>query len=86
VTNSLPLTQHEVLLTFEEICIESHKEFAPLFSQVLHMLYDIDVVSEDAIIAWASEKQYADESDKVFLKQSEKFIQVWSFSKYLLQY
>jgi translation initiation factor eIF-2B subunit epsilon len=39
------------------------------------MLYDIDVVSEDAIIAWASEKQYADESDKVFLKQSEKFIQ-----------
>ncbi|CAM6040484.1 unnamed protein product [Sphagnum compactum] len=67
--------EHEVLLTFEEICIESHKEFAPLFSQVLHMLYDIDVVSEDAIIAWASEKQYADESDKVFLKQSEKFIQ-----------
>jgi translation initiation factor eIF-2B subunit epsilon len=41
----------------------------------LHMLYDIDVVSEDAINAWASEKQYADESDKVFLKQSEKFIQ-----------
>jgi translation initiation factor eIF-2B subunit epsilon len=50
------------------------------------MLYDIDVVSEDAINAWASEKQYADESDKVFLKQSEKFIQVWSFSKCLLQY
>ncbi|PIA29915.1 hypothetical protein AQUCO_05800177v1 [Aquilegia coerulea] len=65
----------EVIMKFEEICLESIKEFAPLFAQVLHLLYDKDILSEDAIISWASEKEGADESDKIFLKQSETFIQ-----------
>ncbi|KAG6557805.1 hypothetical protein Mapa_000572 [Marchantia paleacea] len=65
----------EVLLVFEEICIEDNKEFAPIFASVLQELYDKDVISEEAIIAWASEKQQADESDKVFVKQCERFIQ-----------
>jgi hypothetical protein len=46
----------------------------------LQVLYDKDVISEDAIMAWASEKRDADEIDKVFLKQSEPFIQVPQFS------
>eukprot|EP01018_Ginkgo_biloba_P038992 Gb_36377 [translate_table: standard] len=65
----------EVLLKFEEICLESGKEFAPIFSKVLEAFYDKDIVSENAIISWASEKQEADEVDKVFIKQSEAFIQ-----------
>ncbi|KAH9309173.1 hypothetical protein KI387_037084, partial [Taxus chinensis] len=64
----------EVLLKFEEICLESGKEFAPIFSKVLEILYDNDITSEGAICKWASEKEEADESDKIFVKQSEAFI------------
>ncbi|KAL4302598.1 hypothetical protein GQ457_10G014180 [Hibiscus cannabinus] len=65
----------EVILKFEEICLESAKEFSPLFSQILHLLYDKEILQEDAILRWADEKEGADESDKMFLKRSEKFIQ-----------
>ncbi|GKV07540.1 hypothetical protein SLEP1_g19300 [Rubroshorea leprosula] len=65
----------EVILKFEEMCLESAKEFFPLFQQILHLLYEKDILQEDAILRWADEKEGADESDKVFIKQSEKFIQ-----------
>ncbi|KAL5713419.1 hypothetical protein ACHQM5_015493 [Ranunculus cassubicifolius] len=65
----------EVIMKFEDMCLESNKEFAPLFAQVLHLLYDQDVLSEEAIVSWASEKAEADESDKIFVKQSETFLQ-----------
>jgi hypothetical protein len=45
----------------------------------LPILYDKDVVSEDAIMRWAEEKEHADESDKIFVKQSEAFIQVYIY-------
>uniref|UniRef100_A0A0D6R6T7 Translation initiation factor eIF2B subunit epsilon n=1 Tax=Araucaria cunninghamii TaxID=56994 RepID=A0A0D6R6T7_ARACU len=64
----------EVLLRFEEICLESGKEFAPIFSKILEVFYEKDIVSEEAILSWATEKEEADESDKVFVKQSEAFI------------
>jgi hypothetical protein len=47
-------------------------------AQVLPFLYDKEIVSEDAILRWAEEKKHADESDKVFVKQSEAFIQVYA--------
>ncbi|GJM99533.1 hypothetical protein PR202_ga16641 [Eleusine coracana subsp. coracana] len=65
----------EILLKFEEMCQETTKEFTPLFSKILPFLYDKEIVSEDAILRWAEEKEHADESDKVFVKQSEAFIQ-----------
>ncbi|KAJ9680368.1 hypothetical protein PVL29_019632 [Vitis rotundifolia] len=43
--------------------------------EILHLLYEKDILQEDAILKWASEKEGAEESDKVFVKQSEKFIQ-----------
>jgi len=46
------------------------------WTQILPYLYDTEVVSEDAILRWAEEKEHADESDKVFVKQSEGFIKV----------
>ncbi|KAM3223803.1 hypothetical protein ACQJBY_057275 [Aegilops geniculata] len=67
--------QMEILLKFEEMCQDITKEFSPLFSKILPYLYDKDVVSEDAILRWAEEKENADESDKVFVKQSDAFIQ-----------
>ncbi|XP_050274737.1 uncharacterized protein LOC126717257 [Quercus robur] len=67
--------QIEVIQKFEEICLESAKEFSPLFSKILFHLYDKDLIQEDAILKWDDEKKNAEEADKVFVKQSEKFIQ-----------
>ncbi|XP_072960472.1 uncharacterized protein [Typha angustifolia] len=64
----------EVIMKFEEMCLETAKDFSPLFSRVLPYLYDKDVLSEDAILMWAQEKEGADESDKIFVRQSEQFI------------
>ncbi|KMT14763.1 hypothetical protein BVRB_4g075290 [Beta vulgaris subsp. vulgaris] len=65
----------EVILKFEEICGESVRELSPLFSQILHLLYSCDIIQEEAILSWESEKQGADEADRVFLKQAESFIE-----------
>lgn len=64
----------EVILKFEEISLETTKEFFPLFSNILSFLYDKEILSEEAILSWAEEKEGADESDKIFTKQSEQFI------------
>ncbi|XP_050225237.1 uncharacterized protein LOC126674774 [Mercurialis annua] len=68
-------SQIEMILRFEEMCMESAKEFAPVFVQILNVLYEKDIVDEDAILSWADEKKDAEESDKFFVMQSEKFIQ-----------
>ncbi|XP_042446250.1 translation initiation factor eIF-2B subunit epsilon-like [Zingiber officinale] len=64
----------EVILKFEEICSETATELSPLFCTILSYLYEKDILSEDAILSWESEKGAADESDKIFVKQSESFI------------
>ncbi|XP_027348978.1 translation initiation factor eIF-2B subunit epsilon isoform X1 [Abrus precatorius] len=67
--------QIEVILKFEEMCLESAKDFAPLFTKILHYFYNEDIVEEDAILSWEDEKKEADETDKVFVKQAERLIQ-----------
>ncbi|KAK4346889.1 hypothetical protein RND71_033228 [Anisodus tanguticus] len=42
--------------------------------EIVELLYN-DIIQEEAIFVWASEKEGAEESDKVFVKQSEQFIQ-----------
>ncbi|XP_078177214.1 translation initiation factor eIF2B subunit epsilon-like isoform X2 [Carex rostrata] len=64
----------EVILKFEEMCMETAREFSPIFSSVLHQLYDKEVITENAILKWESEKAAADESDKVFVEQAEPFL------------
>jgi hypothetical protein len=44
--------------------------------QILWLLYDKDIIQEDAILKWDDEKKDADDLDKVFVKQSEEFIKV----------
>ncbi|KAK9673477.1 hypothetical protein RND81_12G169700 [Saponaria officinalis] len=65
----------EMILKYEEMCLESVKAFCPLFSQVLHLLYSMEIIQEEAILSWESEKLGADEGDKVLLKQAESFIE-----------
>ncbi|KAK7397263.1 hypothetical protein VNO78_18430 [Psophocarpus tetragonolobus] len=67
--------QIEIILKFEEMCSESAKEYATLFTRILHYFYNEDVVEEDAILSWEDEKKDADEADKVFVKQAQHLIQ-----------
>jgi len=41
---------------------------------VLQLLYDADVVEEDAFFKWAEEKAHADEEDRLFLAKAADFI------------
>jgi translation initiation factor eIF-2B subunit epsilon len=67
----------ELLLTLEEFCgtegvfeaDSSGTAFAPLFANLLQLLYDGEVVEEAAITSWAAEKEHADESEKLFLQK-----------------
>ncbi|RYR02330.1 hypothetical protein Ahy_B06g081136 [Arachis hypogaea] len=67
--------QIEIILKFEEICLESAREFAPLFTKILLHLYKEDIIEEDAILSWEDEKRDADEADKVFVNKAQEFIQ-----------
>lgn len=42
--------------------------------QVLELLYDADVIEEDAFYKWAEEKRNADEEDRLFLAKAAKFL------------
>lgn len=41
---------------------------------MLQLLYDADVVEEDAFFKWAEEKAHADEEDRLFLAKAADFI------------
>ena len=47
--------------------------------QILWLLYDKEIIQEDAILKWDDEKKDADDIDKVFVKKSEEFIKVLVF-------
>ncbi|MED6169236.1 hypothetical protein PIB30_019708 [Stylosanthes scabra] len=67
--------QIEIILKFEEICLESAKEYAPLFTKILLYMYNEDIIEEDAILSWEDEKRDADEADKVFVNKAQDLIQ-----------
>eukprot|EP01025_Chloroclados_australasicus_P039217 TRINITY_DN4049_c0_g1_i4.p1 TRINITY_DN4049_c0_g1~~TRINITY_DN4049_c0_g1_i4.p1 ORF type:complete len:811 (+),score=137.04 TRINITY_DN4049_c0_g1_i4:333-2435(+) len=74
--------QIELLLTFEEFCgqeeiFENNKAgeaFSTYFTNVLKILYDMEIVEEDAILLWAQEKAEAEEEELRFLKMAQPFI------------
>ena len=74
--------QVEMLLTFEEFAAEEDvfkgsggAAFATTgaFAGTLHVLYDADVLTEEAALAWMGEKAGADEQDKRFAKLAQPF-------------
>ena len=44
-------------------------------AQVLKLLYDEDVVSEEALLQWADEKEHASEDERAFLAKAAQLIQ-----------
>jgi translation initiation factor eIF-2B subunit epsilon len=73
--------QVEMLLTLEEYCSEDEvfrgmggALLVPAFAKILHMLYDMDVLSEVSVLAWAREKEGAEEEDKKFLALAAPFV------------
>jgi translation initiation factor eIF-2B subunit epsilon len=76
--------QVEVLLTLEEFCNEEGdfetsgekgKFFAEIFPQLLKIMYELDVIAEQAFLAWAEEKELASEHEKKFLHLAAPFLQ-----------
>ena len=73
--------QVEMLLTLEDYCAEDEvfrgmggALLVPAFAKILHMLYEMDVLSEVSVLAWAEEKEGAEEEDKRFLKLAQPFV------------
>lgn len=73
--------QVEMLLTLEDYCAEDEVFrgmngglLVPAFAKILHMLYDVDVLSEVSVLAWAEEKAHASEEDRRFLKLAQPFV------------
>ena len=46
-----------------------------MFKELLHLLYEADVVDEDALLAWADEKAEADASERRFLERAMPLIE-----------
>lgn len=64
--------QIELLLTLEEYCAgdgafsgESGHLYTPIFSHILMLLYETEIIQESAFLTWESEKQDDEEDDKV---------------------
>lgn len=72
--------QVELLLTLEEYCEEERDHtahghcFEAVFQQVVKLLYDDDIIEEDAVLVWADEKQMAEEDERKYLKKAAAFI------------
>lgn len=64
--------QIDVIYTVQEVC-EDDQVLAKVFAQLLSVLYQIDVVTEAAVLQWAEESKAAE--DKSFLKRAAPFLQ-----------
>ncbi|KAL4854090.1 putative translation initiation factor eIF-2B subunit epsilon [Chlorella vulgaris] len=68
--------QVELLLSFEEYCLEDADVpgapcgslFSGLFPQVVKLCYDHELLCEEAILAWAREKEHAAQEDRRFVE------------------
>ena len=42
--------------------------------QVVKLLYDKDIIEEDAVLSWADEKQMAEEDERKYLRKAAAFV------------
>ncbi|XP_064644261.1 eIF5-mimic protein 2-like [Lineus longissimus] len=62
-----------LLLRIQEYCYDN-MNFQNLFCKIIQMLYDNDVVSEDAIKLWYK-KKHSSKGISIFLEQAKKFVE-----------
>lgn len=68
--------QTELLWTLQEyVEFKDHARYASVFQFLLHQLYDLEVVEEDAIWAWEKEQHSLVGPDRKYLEQCAKFFQ-----------
>eukprot|EP00735_Rhodelphis_limneticus_P006512 TRINITY_DN18929_c0_g1::TRINITY_DN18929_c0_g1_i1::g.1421::m.1421 TRINITY_DN18929_c0_g1::TRINITY_DN18929_c0_g1_i1::g.1421 ORF type:complete len:682 (-),score=163.39,sp/Q54RF3/EI2BE_DICDI/35.78/1e-136,W2/PF02020.13/6.4e-22,Hexapep/PF00132.19/0.29,Hexapep/PF00132.19/0.059,Hexapep/PF00132.19/0.00016,Hexapep/PF00132.19/22,Hexapep/PF00132.19/0.00058,NTP_transferase/PF00483.18/2.8e-07,Hexapep_2/PF14602.1/0.011,Hexapep_2/PF14602.1/0.045,Hexapep_2/PF14602.1/0.31,NTP_transf_3/PF12804.2/0.022 TRINITY_DN189 len=65
--------QVELILTIEDYCTDHEKMFA-VFHHILHVLYDLDVLSEESILQWAEEEEENNTVNKKFLEMCRPLI------------
>jgi translation initiation factor eIF-2B subunit epsilon len=66
--------QTEFIFRIQEFCErDGNDRFAKLFQNILHKLYDTDVLEEDAILSWADEQVQSGEDLKLY-NQCQKLI------------
>eukprot|EP00899_Mesostigma_viride_P016878 jgi/Mesvir1/25191/Mv12890-RA.1 len=74
--------QVEIILSFEEYCEDEDdlpegqpRLLSGVFSQVLQIMYSLEVISGDAVLKWAEEKTHAAEEDKRYLAKCTRFLE-----------
>jgi translation initiation factor eIF-2B subunit epsilon len=65
----------ELLWTLQEYCEKDHERFMPIFQFIVHTLYDMDLLDEEAIWSWEKEQQQLQGDDRRFLVQCSKFLE-----------
>eukprot|EP00736_Rhodelphis_marinus_P006614 Rmarinus@m.4481 len=67
--------QIDLIVSLEDYCLEpEHDHIARAFHHVLHVLYDLDVLSESSILKWAEEEEQSG-TDPRFLTMCSKLLE-----------
>jgi len=65
----------EIIFALQDYCTGKEKQcFFNVFPKILHALYELDLVQEDAIWKWVDESK-EDSSSKIFIKLCEEFLE-----------
>lgn len=60
--------EEELIFAIQEYCETSDGAlWRPLFKAILWNLYEVELISEDAILAWAREHEDVDEGDSFYI-------------------
>jgi translation initiation factor eIF-2B subunit epsilon len=66
----------ELLWALQEFLERDHVRYFAVFQFVVHTLYDLELLDEDAIFGWEKEqRELTGEDDRKFLNQCEKFLE-----------
>lgn len=64
----------ELLWALQEFVERDHPRYLELFPFIVHALYDLDLLDEEAIFAWEKEQQELTGDDRKFLLLCSKFL------------